>query len=228
MRVVFWGTPEFGSRILKGLLDSGRDVVGVITQPDRPAGRGRRLRPPPVKVLAEECRITVLQPERPKGEEFMAAFGALKPDLSVVAAYGHILRPDVLDTPTLGSINVHASLLPRLRGAAPTNWAIINGDAESGVTIMRMVLQMDAGPIMLQRGCRITPRTTAGELLTRLAELGAGALLEALSLIESGRAEERSQAEDQATFAPKLNSRVRSGAGGVVRAVGAPGPAVRV
>lgn len=204
VRVVFWGTPDFGRRILKALLDSAHDVVGVVTQPDRPAGRGRKPRPPPVKLEAAERGVTLLQPEKPVGERFMAELGALAPDISVVAAYGQILRQEVLDLPRLGSINVHASLLPKLRGAAPVNWAIINGDDHSGVTIMRMVQRLDAGPIILQERCDVPPRATAGELAVRLAELGAGALIEALSLIEAGRAREELQVEADATFAPKL------------------------
>ncbi len=119
MRIVFWGTPEFGDTVLRALLDAGRDVVGVVTQPDRPAGRGRKTRAPPVKVTAEGAGLTVLQPEKPWGDEFMGALRELGPEISVVAAYGHILKPAVLELPRLGSFNVHASLLPKLRVARP-------------------------------------------------------------------------------------------------------------
>ncbi len=204
MRIAFWGTPQFAYSILAALLAAGRDVVGVITQPDRPKGRGRKLQPPPVKLLAEEHDLAVLQPERPRGEEFMATLTDLEPDITVVAAYGHILRAEVLALPPLGSFNVHASLLPELRGAAPVNWAIIRGHEETGVTIMRMVEAMDAGPMLLQARCAIGPEETAGELTERLAALGASAILEALDLIETGRAVERAQDDAQATLAPKL------------------------
>lgn len=206
MRILFWGTPDFAHTVLAGLFEAGRDVVGVVTQPDRPAGRGRRLHPPPVKELAVEHGVPVLQPERPRGDEFMLELKELEPELSVVAAYGHILRREVLELPAAGSINVHASLLPRLRGAAPVNWAIIRGHSETGVTIMRMVEAMDAGPIMRQARCRIGPHTTAGELYEELAELGAAALLETLQALEVGEIEEEAQDEAAATYAPKLSA----------------------
>lgn len=204
MRVVFWGTPEFGLPTLRALLESEHQVAGVVTQPDRPAGRGRQLRPPPVKRLAQEQDVPVLQPEKPRGPEFMARFAELVPEVSVVAAYGEILQREVLDLPTLGSFNVHASLLPELRGAAPVNWAIIGGFQTTGVTIMRMVEALDAGPILLQRACPIRPGETAGALSDRLSELGAEALLEALTRIELGSVEERPQNEAEASYAPKL------------------------
>ena len=205
MRIVFWGTPEFARTVLRALLDSGREVVGVVTQPDRPAGRGRRIQPPPVKELASDAALPVLQPERPQGAEFLRAVEALRPAISIVAAYGHILGPELLELPPHGSINVHASLLPELRGAAPVNWAIIRGYAETGVTIMRMVQAMDAGPIILQSACTVESEETAGALLERLAHSGASALLEALALLESGRAREVPQDDAAATYAPKLS-----------------------
>jgi methionyl-tRNA formyltransferase len=205
VRIVFWGTPEFARTVLEGLLEAGREVVGVVTQPDKPAGRGRKPQAPPVKAVAEEAGLPVLQPERPRGAEFMRELERLAPDVSVVAAYGRILRPEVLELPPLGAYNVHASLLPKLRGAAPVNWAIIRGDRETGVTIMKMVAALDAGPIVLQVPCEIPADATAGSLAERLAELGARAMVEALALIEAGRAEERPQAEAEATYAPKLS-----------------------
>jgi methionyl-tRNA formyltransferase len=206
VRVVFWGTPQLADTTLRALVAAGRDVVGVVTQPDRPTGRGRKTQPPPVKLTAEEAGIPVLQPEKPWGEEFMAGFRALEPDVTVVAAYGHILKPEVLELPPLGSFNVHASLLPQLRGAAPVNWAIIRGQAETGVTIMRMVEKLDAGPMILRARCQIAAGTTAGSLYAELAELGARTLLDALVLIEAGEAVEEVQDEAQATYAPKLSA----------------------
>ncbi|MGH7448215.1 MAG: methionyl-tRNA formyltransferase, partial [Longimicrobiales bacterium] len=150
MRILFWGTPDFAVPALRALLGEGHDVVGAVTQPDRPAGRGRSVRSSPVKLIAQEESLPVLQPERARGEEFMSAIRALEPELSVVVAYGQILQPDVLRLPAQGSINVHASLLPELRGAAPINWAVRLGHKHTGVTIMRMVERMDAGPILHQ------------------------------------------------------------------------------
>jgi methionyl-tRNA formyltransferase len=204
VRAVFWGTPQFADTVLVALLEAGRHVVGVVTQPDRPAGRGRVTQPPPVKLTAERAGLPVLQPERPQGQEFMGSLRALEPDISVVAAYGHILRREILDLPPLGSFNVHASLLPRLRGAAPVNWAIIEGYDETGVTIMRMVEKLDAGPMLRKASCPIASDITAGTLTEQLAVLGARTLLEALALIEAGTAVEEPQDEEAATYAPKL------------------------
>lgn len=206
MKVVFWGTPDFALPSLYALLESEHEVAGVVTQPDRPAGRGRVQRAPPVKKVAVEFGVPVLQPEKPRGPEFMAEFSDFEPEICVVAAYGQILRPEVLELAPLGFFNVHASLLPELRGAAPVNWAIIRGYEETGVTIMRMVEQMDAGPVLGQARCRITASTTAGELADQLARLGAAKLLEALLAIGSGQAEEREQNDADATYAPKLHS----------------------
>ncbi len=162
MRVLlFWGTPDFAVPSLRALQEEGHAVVAVVTQPDRPAGRGRSLRQGPIKVIAHEEGIPVLQPEKPTGPEFLARLRGYEPDVSVVAAYGHILVDEVLELPPRGSINVHASLLPELRGAAPVNWAIIRGHAQSGVTIMRMVRELDAGPVLYRVGSpwRCTPRS---------------------------------------------------------------------
>jgi methionyl-tRNA formyltransferase len=211
MRILFWGTPDFAVPSLSALLGEGHEVVGVVTQPDRPAGRGRGLRPSPVKIAALDESIAVLQPQRARGDEFLAQIRALQPEISVVVAYGQILKREVLDVPTLGSINVHASLLPELRGAAPINWAIRLGHERTGVTIMRMVEQMDAGPIIHQVVEPIAEEETATDLWLRLSELGAEALVEALVLLENGVAEERAQDESLVTFAPRLtreNTRV--------------------
>ncbi len=206
MRVLFWGTPLFAVPTLRALEEEGHDVVGVVTQPDRPAGRGRELHASPVKQVAVEAGAEmVLCPERPRGEDFLTTIRALEPDISVVVAYGHILRREVLDVPRLGSINVHASLLPELRGAAPINWAIIRGHATTGITVMRMVEAMDAGPILHQVEEPIGETETATELTTRLAEVGAQALLQALALLDVGALEEREQDESMATYAPKID-----------------------
>lgn len=179
-------------------------MVGVVTQPDRPKGRGRALQPPVIKILAEQEMLPVLQPERPVGEAFSAEVRALDPEVSIVVAYGQILRPEILDLPAQGSINVHASLLPALRGAAPIQWAIANGDAETGVTVMRMAPKMDAGPILLQASEPIGEGETGSDLTARLSEIGAEALIEALALLEAGLLTETEQDHERATFAPRI------------------------
>lgn len=178
--------------------------MGVVTQPDRPSGRGRRLTPSPVKEVAEEEGLPVFTPNEPRGEEFLRPIRGLKADLSVVVAYGHILDPAVLEIPVLGSLNIHASLLPELRGAAPVHWAILRGQAYTGVSIMRMVEAMDAGPVLFQAKEKIGPQETATELGTRLSEVGAEALVEALALLGEGAVEEVEQDHSKATFAPKV------------------------
>lgn len=208
MKILFWGTPAFAVPSLRALDDEGFDVVGVVTQPDRPAGRGRRLRPSAIKQVAVESGFPIFTPERPRTPEFIEAIRALDADISVVVAYGHILTTEVLAIPNQGSINVHASLLPALRGAAPINWAIARGHAETGVTIMRMVKAMDAGPIIHQVVEPILPDQTAGDLTLRLSETGAAALVEALALMSAGLAEEVEQDHAAATFAPKIDREV--------------------
>jgi methionyl-tRNA formyltransferase len=205
MRILFWGTPAFAVPSLRALDDEGFDVVAVVTQPDRPAGRGRHPRASQVKSVALDLGIDVLDPERPRGPEILGQIRALEADISVVVAYGHILGLDVLAVPRLGSINVHASLLPELRGAAPINWAIARGHEKTGVTIMRMVKEMDAGAIIHQVEEPILSDETASELSIRLSELGAEALVEALALLSAGAAKEREQDHAAATFAPKIN-----------------------
>ena len=205
MRILFWGTPAFAVPSLRALDDEGYEIVGVVTQPDRPAGRGRHLTASPVKDVALALGFPVLTPDKPRGDDFMQQIRDLEPDISVVVAYGHILRQDVLDVPALASINVHASLLPALRGAAPINWAIARGHHETGVTVMRMVQAMDAGPVIHTIQEPILPGETASELTVRLSELGAEALLEALAMMAGGRAVEVAQDDDAATFAPKVD-----------------------
>jgi methionyl-tRNA formyltransferase len=205
MRIIFFGTPDFADASLRALLRAGHDVVGVVTQPDRPQGRSRSaLIPPPVKLSALDAHVPVLQPERPVGDLFLAALRRLEPDLGVVVAYGHILRPDVLALPRLGMINVHASLLPKLRGAAPIQWAIANGETETGVSIMRMDPGMDSGPVYLRVPTPVTTDDTGGTLTARLAELGTQALLETLNDLVRGQAAPEPQDEALATFAPKV------------------------
>jgi methionyl-tRNA formyltransferase len=205
VRVLFWGTPEFATAPLRALIGEGFDVVGVVTQPDKPVGRSRStVQPSPVKLVAIAEDIPVLQPEKPRGEEFLAAVSALAPDVSVVVAYGHILPKAVIDLPPLGTLNIHASLLPALRGAAPIQAAIRDGLAETGVTIMQMVPALDAGPILHTARSRILEDETSLELSLRLSELGAGALIEALALIELGAATPEPQDETKATYAGKL------------------------
>lgn len=204
-RIVFFGTPDFAVPSLRALLNGPDAVVGVVCQPDRPAGRGQRLQSPPVKVLAADRGVPVVQPEKIRTPEFLATLEAWQPDLSVVAAYGRILPQSVLDVPRLGCINVHASLLPRYRGAAPIQWAILHGDAVTGVTIMRMNARMDEGDILLQRETPIGADETYGELQDRLAVVGAAALADALTELHAGRLPGRAQDDATATLAPMID-----------------------
>lgn len=208
MRVLFWGTPEFGSPALRALTGEGHEIVGVVTRPDRPAGRGRRITAGPVKREALDLGVPVLQPPKPRGETFLESLRELRADVAVVAAYGHILTEEVLELPPRGSLNIHASLLPELRGAAPVNWAIIRGHRRGGVTVMRMVRELDAGPILHQVGVDIPPDMTAGELSAALSELGAEAIVDVLARLEGGEVEEREQDHDRATYAPKLDREI--------------------
>jgi methionyl-tRNA formyltransferase len=205
VRIVFWGTSSFAVPALRALLGEGFDVVGVVTQPDRAVGRSRStLVPSPVKNVALEEGIPLFQPESPKDEAFLAELRALEPELSIVVSYGHIMGASLIALPTLGTINVHASLLPSLRGAAPIQGAVRAGLPETGVTIMRMVQALDAGPIMLQARTPVARDETAGELEARLSELGAMALVEALTLVSLGKITETPQDESRATYAPKI------------------------
>jgi methionyl-tRNA formyltransferase len=206
MRVLFWGTPEFAAPALRALLGEGCDVVAVVTQPDKPQGRHRSATvPPPVKQVALEEELQVLQPLRPRGDEFLSTIRELVPDLSVVVAYGHILPQEVIDLPRLGTLNIHASLLPRWRGASPIQAAILAGDVETGVSIMRMVPALDAGPVVLQARTPILDDETGGELSVRLSELGALAIVEALTLVALGDAAGQPQTEEDATYAGKVS-----------------------
>lgn len=203
-RIVFFGTPEFAVPSLQALLASGEHVVGVVCQPDRPSGRGQRVMPPPVKVAALEAGLEVIQPERVRTPEFLEQLRAWRPDLAVVTAYGRILTPAVLAVPPHGCINVHASLLPKYRGAAPVQHAILEGESHTGITIMAMDEGMDTGGILLQRETTIGEQETAGELLARLAEMGGATLREALPLLKEGRLSVMPQEDARATMAPLL------------------------
>jgi methionyl-tRNA formyltransferase len=205
VKVVFWGTPAFALPALRSLAEEGHDVVAVVTQPDRPAGRGRALAVSPIKEEALAEGIPVLQPERARGAAFLAELRALDADVSVVVAYGQILRPQVLEVPRLGSVNIHASLLPELRGAAPVQWAIIRGHEETGVSILTMDAGMDSGAVLMRVEEPILAEESGSELAARLAEIGAEALVETLALLEEGGIVPEPQDHAKATYAPKLD-----------------------
>jgi methionyl-tRNA formyltransferase len=202
MRIVFMGTPESSVPSLRRLVDDGHEIVAVWTQPDRPAGRGNKLHQSPVKEFAVQHNLSVHQPLKIKTPEAKELFASHHADAAIVVAYGRILPPDFLSAQRHGCINVHFSLLPKYRGAAPVNWAIVEGEKETGVTTMRIVEELDAGPVLLQRATRIGERETAPELMTRLANIGAELLSETLKRIES--IEPKPQRDKDATFAPIL------------------------
>lgn len=203
-RIIFMGTPDFSVPALQALLNGVDQVVAVVTQPDRPKGRGKKLSQPPVKVLAESAGIPVLQPTKIRTSEFADELRSYQPDLIVVAAYGRILPPSILDLPPLGCINIHGSLLPRHRGAAPIQWAVIKGDPEAGVTIMQMDKGMDTGAMLLPASIPVAPDETAGSLFTKLSELGGTALLQALDLLRQDKLPPIEQDHSLATEAPPL------------------------
>jgi methionyl-tRNA formyltransferase len=202
-KIVFMGSPDFSLPTLRALAGM-YEVAGVVTQPDRASGRGRELKPPPVKALAQGLGIPVMQPEKLKQPEAMEQLRAWAPDLIVVAAFGQILRKDVLVLPRYGCINVHASLLPRWRGAAPINAAILAGDEETGVTIMQMDVGLDTGPMLAKRSIRIKPDDTAGSVFQSLSTLGADLLLDTLHDYLSGKLQPVPQPEEGATYAPMM------------------------
>lgn len=208
LRIVFMGTPEFAVPSLRALLDEGYPVVGVFTQPDRPAGRGKKLVMSPVKELAMARSVEVFQFERIKRQEGLNALRALKPDLCVTAAFGQILSQKNLDVPPLGTVNVHASLLPKYRGAAPINWCIMMGETVTGVTTMYTDAGVDTGDIIDQMETPIGPHETAGELTERLSLLGAELLIKTLRAIERGTAARTPQNPDEATHQPMLDKRM--------------------
>jgi len=202
-KIVFMGSPDFAVPTLRAIAGT-YTLVGVVTQPDRPAGRGRVLTPPPIKDLAIELEIPVIQPQSLKGTHALAQLEGWQPDLIVVAAFGQILRKEVLELPTYGCINVHASLLPRWRGAAPIQAAILHGDTETGITIMQMDAGIDTGDILSQHNITIGEHETARELSLRLSELGAQALLDTLPQYLSGTIVPQAQDDSLATYAPML------------------------
>jgi methionyl-tRNA formyltransferase len=204
MRIVFMGTPEFAVPSLEALLKSDDRVVGIVTQPDRPRGRGQRLSPSPVKIIAQREQIPVLQPTKMKEPAFLGELSAWKPDVIAVAAFGRILPPAILSLPPRGCINVHGSLLPKYRGAGPIQWALINGETETGITTMLMDEGMDTGAMLLQQAIPIAYDDTAGSLALRLADLGGRLLVETFMQLKSGTLTPRPQDESQATLAPLL------------------------
>ena len=205
MKILFMGTPDFAVPSLEALIAAGHALVGVFTQPDKPKNRGMKLQPPPVKVCALAHDLSVWQPEKLKDGTALEIIQDLAPDLIVVAAYGRILPQEILDAPKYGCINVHSSLLPKYRGAAPIHWAILNGERETGVTIMNMALALDAGDILSQIATPIDPEETVEGLHDRLAGLGAELLVKTIPTIENGTAAPVPQDEALATYAPMLS-----------------------
>jgi methionyl-tRNA formyltransferase len=204
VRVVFWGTPEFAAPALRALVGEGFEVIAVVTQPDKPQGRSRKIILSPVKQFAIEEEIQLFQPKNARAPELLDQLRELRPDISVVVAYGHILPQKIIDLPKLGTLNIHASLLPALRGAGPIQGAIRQGLMETGVTVMRVVPALDAGPIILQADTPIFEDETYGELQVRLSELGALTLVEAMTLVSLGKATETPQDDSRATYAAKV------------------------
>ncbi|MFT5728676.1 MAG: methionyl-tRNA formyltransferase [Desulforhopalus sp.] len=202
LRIIFMGTPDFAATTLQALIDGPDEVVAVVTQPDRAKGRGKKLSPPPTKVIAEAAGIPVLQPTKIKTEEFRNGLLTYQPDLFVVAAYGRILPPSILDLAPMGCINVHGSLLPKYRGAAPIQWAVINRDQKVGVTIIQMNEGMDTGDILLKSSIEPAKDETAGSLFVKLAELGSETLLKAVKGLKEGTVIPNPQEHELATTAP--------------------------
>ncbi|MCK4507804.1 MAG: methionyl-tRNA formyltransferase [Desulfuromonadales bacterium] len=204
LRTVFMGTPDFALQTLQGLIDAGCNLVGVYTQPDRPKGRGKQLAAPPVKELAQKHDIPVYQPLKLRQPEAVAELEALAPDLIVVVAYGQILPKSVLDIPRHGCINVHASLLPKYRGAAPINKAIIDGETETGITTMYMDIGLDTGDMLIKKSLSIGPQETAGELHDRLASLGRATMEETLQQLCASTLQREVQDDEQSTYASMM------------------------
>ncbi len=204
LRIIFMGTPEFAASNLKALLAGPDQIVAVVTQPDKPKGRGKKLTPPLVKVLAEKEKIPVLQPTKIRTDDFRNELAAYRPDLIVVIAYGRILPKSLLDLPPLGCINLHGSILPKHRGAAPIQWSVIAGDKEVGVTVIQMDEGMDTGDMLLQSTITPAADETAGSLFQKLAKLGSQTLLEAIAGLKNGIIEPKPQDHSMATEAPML------------------------
>ena len=203
LRIIFMGTPDFAAVALKALIEAGHEIAAVYSQPPRPAGRGKELRKSPVQILAEEQGLTVRTPETLKAAEAQAEFAAFRADVAVVAAYGLILPKPILEAPRLGCLNIHASLLPRWRGAAPIQRAILAGDKETGISIMQMDAGLDTGPVLLEKRIAIAAAEDAGTLHDRLAALGAGAITEALNRLSE--LSPHAQASDGVTYAAKIS-----------------------
>ena len=208
MKIVFMGTPDFAVPCLQALIDHKHQIAGVITQPDRAKGRSSKLMPPPVKVLAEEYDIPVFQPERVKTPEFVEKLRELAPEVIIVVAFGQILSQAILDIPPKGCVNVHGSLLPKYRGAAPIQWSIINGDKTTGVTTMYMDKGVDTGDMILKKEFDIYEKDTYETLHNRMSIIGAEVLVETLKLIEAGKATRTQQAHEQHTYAPMLDKTI--------------------
>jgi len=204
-KVVFMGTPEFAVPALKALLENGHDVLAVVTQPDRPRGRGKKMAQSPVKQVATACGIEVLQPENASDRQFCQVIRDKAPDLLVVVAFGQILKNEMLGIPCWGALNIHASLLPQYRGAAPIQWAILNNETKTGLTAMRMDEGLDSGPILLQQEMSILPDETAGKLHDRLSALTGDFLMRILSDLAKNRIHERPQDHEASTYAPKID-----------------------
>ncbi|MGN0497567.1 MAG: methionyl-tRNA formyltransferase [Acutalibacteraceae bacterium] len=205
MRVVFMGTPDFAVPCLEALVNAGYEVIGAFTQPDKPKGRGYALAPPPVKVTALEHNIPVYQPKTLRDGEALKILEELSPECIVVVAYGKILPKDILELPKYGCINVHASLLPKYRGAAPIQWSVINGESETGVTAMYMDEGLDTGDMIMKRSCEIGENETAGELHDKLSALGAQLIVEALKALENGSAKREKQDDSLSCYSPMLD-----------------------
>lgn len=204
MNVIFMGTSNFAVSTLEGLIKSNHKIIAVVTRPDKPKGRGREILPSPVKVVAEDNKIEVLQPEKVREPDFVKKLREYRPDCIVVVAFGQILPKDILSLPRYGCINLHASILPKYRGAAPINWALINGETKTGVTSMLMNEGMDTGDILIQREVEITEGDSAGTLHDRLSEMGSEVILETLDGLEKGSVKRVKQNESSATYAQKI------------------------
>lgn len=205
MRIIFMGTPDFSVPCLKALVNSKHQVVGVFTQPDKPKGRGYELAPPPVKVCALENNLNVYQPKSMRDGEALDIINSLNADLIIVVAFGKILPKEVLESVKYGCINIHASLLPKLRGAAPIQWSILNGDSETGVTSMQMDVGLDTGDMLIKKVIKITDEMNAGELFDRLSGLGAEVLLETIDAVENNTLNPIKQNDDESTYASMLS-----------------------
>ncbi len=208
-RLIFMGTPQFALPSLEALLTHGEEVAAVVTQPDKPRGRGQVVSPSPVKELALAWNVPVLQPRKLQDPELIRHLKSYEPELMIVVAYGRILTPEILALPTMGFLNVHASLLPRYRGSAPINWALIRGDQETGVTIQWVRYEVDSGPIFLQERVPINEEDNAGTLYHKLAERGALLLIQALDLLRRGEGIQKPQSQGEVTYAPPITAEMR-------------------